>query len=549
MMDAAVLRRHLDRRLAALRTERSEWEAHWRELADYIAPDRFREHTHQRNQGIKLRSKIIDTTAGQAAHILASGIRSGMSSPSRPWFRLVPQDRSLLDQPGARGWVHVVEERLRAILSAGTFYHAMFEAYYDLAIFGTAVVVVTDDLEDILRFHALPVGSYWLAAGPTGTVDTLYRQSRMTVGQVVETFGYDAASDRVQSAWADKRYDTEVEVLHAVEPRRDRKPDSGDARNKRWRSVYWEVGSHGVLRDGGMGRFRVLAPRWRVVGNDVYGRSPGMQALADVKSLQVLAAGLMEAIEYSRKPPLVGPSALRSQHTNIVPGGISWVQNLAESTLRPIYEVNPRVNEQMVLIQDLRQQVRTAFHNDLFLAITQMEGVQPRNDLEMMERRAEKVMGIGPVLERAKDELLNPAIEMVFTAAMELELLPPPPSELDGVPLEVEMQSVLARDQRMDAILAMERTVGFIGNLAAAYPNAAAKLDAVEAINTYARLTGAPPPVLRSDQDAQAQAHAAGQAQQADRVLAQVRAGAESAKLLAETPIEDNSALGQLLPR
>ena len=308
------LRQRLEQRLAALAAERSDWDPHWRDLADFILPRRARFLTSDRNRGKAINSRILDSTGTLAVRTLASGMMSGITSPSRPWFRFVTRDPAMMEHGPVKAWLFEVERRTREVLAAGNVYNALHTAYEDLGVFGTAALILVPDDEDIVRAYALPAGSYHLANGARLAVDTLYREMSMTVGQMVERFGLDAVSHRVREMWDRGSYDPWIEICHAIEPRRDRDPDKADNRNKPWRSVYWEKGGDGdaVLSESGFERFPAACPRWHVTGYDVYGRSPAMDALPDVKQLQLATRRKAQAIDKLVNPPLRATSSMQT---------------------------------------------------------------------------------------------------------------------------------------------------------------------------------------------------------------------------------------------
>ena len=530
-----TLRQQLERRFGALKLERSGWESHYRDLEEHILPRRARFLATDRNRGNKINASIIDSTATTALRTLAAGLMSGTSSPSRPWFRFVPQDRRLQDQPAVKAWSYIAEQRVREVLAASNVYNAIHQAYEDLGAFGTAALILVPDERDIVRAYTLPVGSYWLATGKRQTVDTLYREMEMTAGQMVDQFGTSAVSISCRQAYERGDVDRTFTVRHAIEPNRKARQGVRSRTNKAFRSIYWEVGAEDgkILREGGFDRLPVLAPRWHVTGLDTYGRSPGMDALPDVRQLQHQTKRKAEAVDKLVRPPLQAPASMRNYPVNLLPGGINFVPDGMDAALRSVYEVRPAVNDLRMDIQETQRQIRQAFYADLFLMISELD----RREItaaEIYERRAEKMLALGPVLERLQDELLNPLIDLVYAYADEAEIIPAPPEELDGVTMDVELQSTLARDQRADAVIALERLSGFIGGLAAMYPEVRHKLDPNEAVEEMAELTGVPPTVLRPTKEAQQAGERERMAAEAQQALEAVKVGAESAKITSE---------------
>ena len=548
-MDNLDLRQALDRRLGALKSERSGWESHWQTLADYLLPRRLRLTRDARNPGGNINARIVDNTGTIALRTLASGLMAGVTSPSRPWFRLTPQNRALAEDGEVKAWLYDTESRMREVLAAGNIYNAFHTAYEDLGAFGTAAILLVPDERDIARAWSLPVGAYWTAVGPRGVVDTIYREESLSAAQMVERFGLDACSMPVRNAWERREFDTRFTVLHAIEPRRDRKPGKKDALNKAFRSVWWEPSAEAgkLLREGGLDSFPALVPRWHVTGSDTYGRAPGMDALGDIKQLQVQQQMKGEAIAKMVRPPMVASGMMAANaDLALVPGGVSFLPADVGGGFVPAFQVQPRVAELVGDIQETQRRIDRAFYADLFLMLERSDRRQI-TATEITERRAEKMIALGPVLERLQDEMWNPAIDWLFLRCLDAGILAEPPQAIQEMHLEIELNSSLKREQRADAVISIERLSGFVGNLAAAMPEALHKLDVLQAIDAYAELTGVPPRVVRADGDVEKRLKAQQEAEQAERGLAQVGAGAQAAKVLSEARTEPGSVLGDLV--
>ncbi len=128
-----------------------------------------------------------------------------------------------------------------------------------------------------------------------------------------------------------------------------------------------------------------------------------------------------------------------------------------------------------------------------------MEGVQPRNQLEISTRREEKMQMLGPVLENLHDDLLQPLVQRTFTIMAENGLFTEPPPELHGYPLDVELISILAQAQKAADLGTVERLWAFAGGIAASRPEVLDKLNADESIDVYADKLGAPAAITVAD--------------------------------------------------
>ncbi|MBX9943722.1 MAG: hypothetical protein K2Y40_06555 [Reyranella sp.] len=449
-MQSSDLRRHCERRLGALDRERASWFAHWRDLADNILPRRgsFLGPVHRAGRGDKRNAKLLDSTAMLAARTLASGLMSGLSSPARPWFRLGIGSPQLSEIPEVRLWLDDVTQRMLRVFARSNLYNALAVVYEELGVFGTAAMVVVEDEKEIVRAYPLTAGEYWLAASERLTVNTLYRALSMTTFQLVERFGRGAVSAQVRERYDRGDWDHEVEVIHAIEPNEGREIGKLGNRNMPFRSVWFEKSGAGdaVLGVGGFEEFPALCPRWHLIGNDVWGRSPGMDALPDAKSLQLMQMSFVQAMEKMINPPMVASPSLRGSTASGLPAAITYVADTQGAGFKPAYQINPPLDQLSAAIERRQQAVRAAFYADLFLMATQLKDV--RSATEIAERRDEKLVMLGPVLERLHDDLLEPLIGRVFQIMARAGEIPPPPSPaLDGLRLQPEYVSPMAAMQ------------------------------------------------------------------------------------------------------
>ena len=533
------LRRHCERRMGALDRERQSWFQHWRELSDHILPRRgqFLSTPGQSDRGRKVNGKMLDSTGTLAARTLASGLMSGVTSPARPWFRLTVGDPALAQAEGVRAWLDRVQEAMLRVFARSNLYNALATVYEELGVFGSAALLVLEDDEEIVRAWPLTVGEYWLASSDRLVVNTLYREFPLTVFQLVERFGRDAVSPLVREQYDAGTWDREVTVVHAVEPNEGRDLERADNRNMAFRSVYYEKSGadEGLLAVSGFETFPAMCPRWHLVGNDVWGRSPGMDALPDVKGLQILQKRFGQALEKMVNPPMVAPPNLRNDMASSVAGAVTYVADPTGVGFRPAYQINPPLNHLASAIADRQRSIQAAFYADLFLMMSQLDDV--RSATEIVERREEKMVMLGPVLERLHDELLDPLIKRVFGLMERAGAVPPPPPALNGRAMDIEYVSSLAQAQRSVATGGIERFVSFAGRAAAMKPDVLDKLDIDETVDAYGDLLGVPGRLIVSTDKAEAARNQRAQVQQQQMALQASQAMAAGAEKLGRVDV------------
>jgi hypothetical protein len=548
--------------MISMKQERQSYEGHWRDLADYFSPRRTRFlHSSESSRGQKVNQKLVDPTPRFCVRTLAAGMHAGSTNPSIPWFKLTTPDRELMEFPAVSRWLDTVEQLIRDVYERSNVYSVLPLLYADSGVFGTAPMTILEHPTEVIHCVPAPVGSFALSTDYYGTVDSKGCEYKMTVGQIVADFGKDRVSDKIRAAYERNDLNTYFDVLHLIEPNSSRQWDRFDSANMAWSSTYFETGTsyEKPLRTSGFEENPLAVFRWETTDNtDPYGSSPGMDALGLSKAIQVQTKRKAQAIDKLVDPPMVGDAELKNQPSTLIPGGVTYAgfqPTGGAPKFTPAYVIKPEVSALVEDIQDTRELLQQAMYTDLFLAITLAD---PRNATvpEIVERREEKILMLGPVLQNHRKGLIQPLIERTFWIMMRQGRLPPPPPELEGTDLKVKMVGLLA--QALEAVQAtgIERFVGFVGQAAKAQvdageaPTALDKIDVDQAIDEYAIAVGVPPTVVRGDEDVAVTRQGRADMQKAQAMAASAQPMAQVAKAakdLSETKVNGQPALDQMV--
>lgn len=538
----------LETRWAMLKSERASWDSHWREISENLLPRSGRFIASERNKGERKHNNILDSTGTRALRVLAAGLMAGMTSPARPWFRLTTSDPKLDESSNVKVWLADVQRLMLMVFSRSNVYRALHSVYEELGAFGTGACILLPDYERVVHGHQLTVGEYAIATDYRGNVHTLYREFEMRVGAMVREFGIDAVSSTVRNMFERRQLDAWVPVLHCIEPRTERDPGKRDNKNMAWRSIYIQPGEREgrYLRESGFERFPALCPRWAAMGGDIYGNSPAMEALGDIKQLQHEQLRKAQGIDYKTRPPLQVASAYKSSMLDTLPGGVSFLDSAgANGGIRTAFEVNLDLSHLLQDIGDVRERINACFYADLFLMLSNdtRSGITAT---EVAERHEEKLLMLGPVLERLHNELLDPLIEMTFDRMIRAGIVPPAPDELQGRDLNVEFVSMLAQAQRAVATNSVDRFVGALGSVAQFKPEVLDKFDADEWADQYADQLGVDPSLIVSGEQVAVVRQQRAQQQAAQQQAAQMQQGAETARALSQASTSGGNALSDV---
>ena len=535
---------YLNKLLAQYRTERQSFITHYQDLQEFISPHRGRFFLQDRNKGTKRHQSIINSVATQALRVATAGMLNGTMSPSRPWFSLETFNPDLMESQDVREWLHKVEIIIRTILNESNFYNMAPVFLRELLLFGTSCMTHVNDFEHVARFYTHTAGSYFLAQNDRLVIDTLVREYEWPAIQIIKQFGLEKVSLEIKTAYDRGNYGSYFPLIHFIQPNSNFKDSSPFGIDKAFISCYYEPRNYGVnenkfLSKGGFDKFPAYVVRWDVTEGDIYGIDcPAMTALGDVKQLQIEEKQKAIAIQKMVNPPLSGPPNVKNVSVSGLPGAlVIYDGDSQKQKLEPIYKVDPRLQELRVDMEAVEKRIEKAFFNDLFFAITQMEGIQPRNELDLTQRNEERLTQLGPVLESLQGNFSSLVIDRIFDQTIKANILPPAPPELEGSPLRVRFISTLAMAQRAVVTQDIERLSVFTSGLAEVWPQVVDKIDADQAIDEYSRAIGIPPKVVRSDEDVEVIREQRAEQEEQQRALEAAESIAGTAKTTSEIDV------------
>lgn len=527
--------------IEGLKGERQSWEQAWKELSDYLLPQRYTWllTPQERARRVINNPKILDGTGTTSARILAAGMMSGITSPSRPWFRLrisgFDDDLNSVE----RVWLDEVQRRMLLIMAESNFYNSLAILYMDLVIFGTGAQLIYEDTESVIRCYNPALGEYFVGQSDRLQVNSFARQFTYTVGQIAAKWGteYMSPSTKSQFDRGGSGLSVPVSITHLIEPNIGQ---SGISKNFSYRESYWETGAVNkgiLLAETPFNEFPAIVARWELTANDSYGTSPAMDALGDIKQLQQETMEKGKSLNMLNNPPIIADIQLQHKPTAFMPRGVTYVSGITAGGVgaKPLYQVTPVIGEITADILDIRLRIREIFHNDLFQMISQLDTVRTATEIDA--RREEKLTRLGSVLERFENEALDPAIKRIFSIMVRAGLIPPAPASLSEADIEIQYVSILTTAQSAVAAIPTERFVAFVGNIAAIYPKALNIPNFERLIRDYGRDIGVPAKNVNSPEEVAALDAEADQLAASREAAAQGDVLVNSAKTLSETEV------------
>lgn len=513
---------------------RGVWDSHFQECAEYMLP-RLAEFTGAQTPGNKRMSKVYDSTGIHSNELLAAGLHGLATNPAMRWFGLRMTDTALNDDDSVKKYLSDVEQIMRAHMYApgSGLTTALHENYLELGGFGTACMFIGERNDGGLLFQARPLKEVRIAENNDGEVDTVFRSSKMTVRQIDQQWP-GMASPKVLKMLAEKP-DEMVEVVHAVTPRSDRNPGKKGQANMPFLSCYFEYETEHELGEGGFPEFPYACPRWQKLPGEVYGRSPAMTALPDVKMLQEMMKTTLKAAQKIVDPPLMVPDDGVIGPVRTVPGGLNFYRGEREIT--PLL-TQGNIPISLEMMEELRNRIRTTFYTDMLQIVSDKD----MTATEVAQRTQERMRIIGPIIGRLESELLGPMITRVFGILGRQGLLPDVPQALTekNNQFTIEFVSPIAMAQKTTEANVLGQTISYLAGLAELKPDVFDRLKTTELAPWLWDLFGGDPDLIVGDEEwaemqqaKEAQQQAAMAAQTADVAGKAANSGAGAVDKLA----------------
>ena len=490
-----ALTAELKNNLSRLMDRRSNWETHWQEVADLIIP-RKSDIIDHKVKGDKRHLEVFDATAIHSLELLASSLHGMLTSSANRWFSLRFKETLMNENDEAKEWLENVTDKMYIAFQRSNFQQEIFETYHDLCAFGTAGMFIEEDETSIVRFSARHIKEIYISENARGLVDCIYRRFKLTAKAAVEKFGIENVSREIQNIVKHSPFD-EVEFCHVVKPRDIYNPKKEDKMNMPFISVYMEMDSGKIISIGGFREFPYVVPRFLKASNEIYGRSPGMNSLPDVKVLNKMVEVGLKAAQKQVDPPLLVPDDAMMLPIRTAPGSLNYYRAGSRDRIEAL---NIGANNPLGLNMEeqRRKAISQTFHVDQLL-VTENRNMTAT---EVAQRAEEKMRILGPTLGRLQVELLNPTVVRVFNIMLRNNLFPPAPEILQDQEIDVEYVSPMALAQKGQELSSIIRGLEIFGSIGQVAP-VTDYIDPQGLVKEIIKILGIPAKVIRSDAEVQ----------------------------------------------
>jgi len=516
----------LKNNLSRLMEKRSTWESHWQEIADLMLP-RKAEITKERARGDKRSTQIFDATGIHSLELLAASLHGMLTSSANRWFSLRYKEAVLNENDEAREWLEDSIDKMYLAFARSNFQQEIFENYHDLIAFGTSCLMVEEDEDDIIRFSARHIKEIYIEENKKGLIDNVYRKFKLTVDQAIQKFGAENLSKEINNTYKSNPYD-EVEICHIVRPRFNYDSSKQDKKNMKFQSIYFEHSTDHIISVGGFNENVYVVSRYLKSSTEIYGRSPAMNALPDVKVLNKMVEHGLKAAAKQIDPPLLVPDDSMLAPVRMTPGSLNYYRSGSRDRIEPL---NIGQNTAMTLNAEnaRREAIARMFHVDQL----QIQSNRTMTATEVLQRNEEKMRMLAPVLGRLQGEMLQPLITRCFNIMLKMNMFPVPPESLQGQTIDIEYTSPLARSQRTGDITAASRMLEMLAPLSQMAP-VFDYLDVDKFVKHTQEVLGVPAKIMKSEAEV--------------AELREERAAQQQAMMEQQAELDQAKAAGQAAP-
>lgn len=525
--------------------DRQTWESLWQEIAELVLPRR--DFVEQRSKGEPRHNRVFDSTAIRSNSQLASGLESFLVNPRTKWFELRTGDDELDQRGPVQQWLQDVRDKILAHFASreSNFYPSVHEGFQDISAFGTMTHFIGENSDGMPRFNARPLSEIFVREDDQGRVDTVYRKYTLTARQAKQAFG-DDLPESVDRALSQNKLNEEFEFVHAVFPRGMFDPNAAQTKdNMPYASMHVLMSGKDkkkVVRESGFREFPFTVARWAKVPGEVYGRSPSMEVLPDIRMLQKMSETLLKAAQKVVDPPLLVPDDGFLNPIRTMPGGLNYYRasrgagTANPSGLTPL-ATGGQIDIGDQLIAQRQQSVQEAYLIPTILGLVNRGDSSPLKATEVTARQQQSLRQLAPIIARMQDEFLIPSVDRTFAMMLRKGMLPEAPEELQGRDIEVRFVSQAAIAQQAsenDNILNFLQQVLPMLEVDA---DAAMNIDTDAYVRKAAAANNVPAEILVDREVVQQRRQEVAQQRQQQQVLQQLQQAGQAAGTLSEAGV------------
>lgn len=533
----------IEREFSTLETRRGQWAPLWSECARLVLPhgdDFYRSHSPGSSERTRTQ---YDSFGMRALFNGASALNAGLTPRTAMWHKLTTRREDLDHRRPVARYLEELNTRLFRMRTrpGANFAGTVHETYISIMAFGTGVFMVEEDPRGGARYRSIHLSEAYLAEDEYGFTNTFFRPFQLTAQNAVRKFS--RPDDTLPTAVKDKAEKAPhelVDFMHVIRPNEEYRRGAPGWKGMRFTDFYTCREPREVVRRDGFFEFPVMAPRWVKASNEIYGRSPVIMLLPDLKMLNEMRRTWIEVANLQADPPIAVAGKVDASFPGMVPEfdmvpgarNVGFVNQDGRQLAIPI-DTGGNFPLTLELLSDLRDGIDDTMLGRYFRALVENPDMTATHALLLAQEQGQRM---APTMGRGQAELLDPLIRRESAILHRQGRMPDDmPRDLrdfhaeEGEPLDIEFDSPMTRVADQEQALGVMRTTEGLAGLAEIMgPEIFHKYNPDAIAETVARANGMPAKTLLSDEEVEAKR----QQQQAERAMG---AALEAAPVLAET--------------
>ena len=487
-----------------MENDRSTWDSHFRQIAERILPRQDYFQRVSSMEGEKRTEKIFDSTAPLALDRAASAIDSLITPSTQRYHSIEPEDERLSEDRDSKLFCEYLNRLLfRMRYRPSTNFAAQaHECYVSLMAFGT-LGMFTDDIAGIgTRYKSIALPELYISENHAGIVDYVHRKFQLSARAALQKFGGKLPETITKAV--EKEPFRKFDFLHCVKPNDDHKHAARDYRGMAWSSYYASFEGKIMLAEGGYRTMPYAVSRHVTAPREVYGRSPAMMVLPDIKMINEMEKTIIRAAHKIVDPPLLlyGDGILSSFSTR--PNALNYggVDERGGQLVHPL-----KTGANLPVAFEFGEQKRKVINDAFYVTLFQILVQNPQmTATEALIRAQEKGQLLAPTVGRQNTEFLGPVIVREVDIYSMAGIIPPMPLAMrrSGGGVRAVYTSPLSQLARAEDGVAIMRTLDAIKPMAELDPTILDTFDGDEIARELADINGMPTRTIRPIEAVQA---------------------------------------------
>lgn len=384
---------------------------------------------------------IYDSTASNAVFELTGSLLAELSSPTKDWFSLSISNCD--DEAVKQDLILKTKNTLQNMLRRSNFYTEIHQCYLDLVIFGTCVLKMQTmyvGSKTPVMFRCIPLSNVYLKEDNFGNLNKVFNKIKIKAKDLFINFPNVLTNKKLLLQIENFGQDN-IELIESVIPYQTKSGDVGYHY-----MLFCPVNNFSdeeiVLDYKKLTYSPFISARWLYNSGEIYGFSPVMKCLPDIKTAnKVVELALKNAsISVAGVWMAEDDGVIDLNNIDLSPGNII-LKGAGSSGLTPL-KTGADFNVSQLVLADLRHNINRSLFTQEFQLLN---SIQTATEIITKHEKLSRILGA--TYGRIQNELLNPVIEATLSVLQKQGLIKNFLS--NGFEIDFKYQSPILKNQNI----------------------------------------------------------------------------------------------------